>query len=134
MRKLAYFLPFIALAALLDGCAKTPSEPPACDSFQTPITFETDVASIMGSCAYTGCHDGNYQPDASGRIVPYNFNNYEDVRHVVENGQFERYVFHNKGDSLQGMPPRYAGGPLDDFSYLVLRCWLDSGHPKDTIN
>ena len=131
MRKLVYFLTLFALVTLLDGCAKTPTEPPACDAFPVRITFDTDVASIMGSCAYTGCHDGNNQPDASGRIAPFNFNNYEDVRHVVENGQFERYVFTNKGDSLQGMPPVYAGGPLDDFSYEILRCWLDSGHPKN---
>ncbi len=125
MRTPIAFALFVLFA--LGSCEKAPQT--TCGEYQ--YTFVNDIGGIMGNCAYSGCHDGNNQPDYSGRIAPFNFNNYEDVRHVVENGQFVRYVFHHKGDSLLGMPPRYAGGPLGDTDYDKLRCWIEQGYPEN---
>jgi hypothetical protein len=127
MRTPIAFALLLILSLTFGNCEKAPET--TCSA--TSYTFVTDVSGIMGNCAYSGCHDGNNQPDYSGRIAPFNFNNYEDVRHVVENGQFVRYVFHHKGDSLLGMPPRYAGGPLGDYDYDVLRCWIEQGYPEN---
>ena len=125
------FLPIIALICLFAACAKDQvrTVPDICDT--NVVTYTNTAMSIVNSyCSFSGCHDGEGGTDFGDRLAPFDFRTYEGLRHVLDNGQFERHVITLRGDSLAGMPPLYTGIVISDIEYDLLKCWIDQGFPE----
>lgn len=85
------------------------------------ITYQNTVKPIIdGSCAYSGCHDGQSE-------APGNFTRYNGLLNWLENGLFEQRVIINRD-----MPPADATGPTDlpQEHVRILRCWLQNDFPQ----
>lgn len=78
--------------------------------------FQNDIQPILkGSCAKSGCHDGD--------AIPQDFSVYADIQHYLEDSAVYYSVIINRN-----MP---EDGPLDSSQFKMIRCWLKSGYPNN---
>lgn len=120
----------LIFAAGSGACTKDQlPEPTFADSCLDSIpTYAGQIeAIIQASCAYAGCHlDGT---------APGVYTSYEGLLPNIESGDFRERVLNLKDDPNIGMPPNYApDGQPKDLSQAeldLIRCWLDSGFPKE---
>lgn len=105
----------------------------ACSKDETgcTTTYEEHIKPIIdNSCAYSGCHSG---ADAS-EWVPENsidYTNYEGILANLESGLFTARVL-----TVKNMPPDQFIPPdkpteLSEEELELIKCWVESGYPKD---
>ncbi len=100
-----------------------------CDTMM--VTYDAVVKDIIdNSCAYAGCH-------SPGGIGVGNYDSYDGLLPVLDNGLFESRVVTQKDDPALGMPPNssvYPESAKDDLTeeeLLTIQCWLLAGYPKN---
>ncbi|MGB1217552.1 MAG: hypothetical protein ACPG5P_06735 [Saprospiraceae bacterium] len=86
-----------------------------------PITYTNSTKSIIdASCAYAGCHAGQYDSFAG-------------IQSIIDNGKFKERVITMRDDVSMGMPPNYAtAGPKDltEAELEIIQCWIDGGYQE----
>ncbi len=96
------------------GCTSDMVAPP--EPCEVVGTYDDGVRDIIqSSCNLSGCHDGS-----SG---VGNYESYEGIRGVLENGKFRQTVIVEKT-----MP---KSGELTDEEFELLRCWSGNGFPEN---
>ena len=81
----------------------------------TEAKYYRDIQPILkNNCATSGCHNSS---TGLG-----NFNNYDELNEVCNNGKFQKRVLWNRD-----MPPF----KLDTCDFLKIRKWFNSGHQKN---
>lgn len=97
----------------LVGCKHYPEDIEPCQ-IPDEVKYYKDVKPIIQqNCATSGCHNST-----SGLG---NFNNYDELNTVCNNGQFQKRVLFK-----QDMPPF----KLDTCDFLKLKKWYYQGHKK----
>lgn len=97
------------------------------------ITYDNGIKEIIdSSCSYSGCHDG------AGGIGPGNYKVYDRrLLSDLESGSFEQRVINEMDNPVTGMPPSQTIYPetrkerLTEEELLLVRCWLEAGHPEN---
>jgi hypothetical protein len=103
------------------GCVHEPfsSVQPAAVQDNCPAVaplFNKDIRPIFASsCAKSGCHDGT--------TMPLDFSVYDNIKHYLDDSAVYYSVIIN-----HTMPEDH---PLDSVQFLLLKCWLKSGHPDN---
>jgi len=117
----------IIIGSLIGSCKHDPiipdPEPTFCE-INNPMYSDTIKAIISLNCSYTGCH-------GAGAVFG-DFTSYASMLSRLDNGKIEERVIDMKDDTMVGMPPYYAAGPVDltDSELELFKCWLDNGHPE----
>lgn len=110
---------FVTIATMLSGCYKDNEQylygEVICDT--TTVSFNKDIFPIIElNCTVTGCH-------TAGGTAPGTFENYNQVKAKVDDGQFKDRVLIS-----QDMPP---GVPLTDCQISHITKWLNDGAPNN---
>ncbi len=102
------------MAVLAISCTRDQvAEPEACDQI---MTYDGGIRELVrNKCNFSGCHDGS-----SG---VGNYNSYNGIRRVLENGSFRQEVV------VQRTMPK--SGTLTDEEFENLKCWSDNGFPEN---
>ncbi len=108
------------LVVLLEACTWRKEDlvvpfPPGCDT--TGLQYSTGAIQqiVTTKCAISGCHVG-------GTSAGWNFNNYPELKAVVDAGALKDRVFVKKD-----MPKT---GSLDACQYAQLQAWVNAGAPQ----
>lgn len=124
---------FVAVLYLIPSCTNDvlpePEIQAQCDTMM--VTYDAVVKDIIdNSCAYSGCH-------SPGGIGVGNYNSYDGLLPVLDNGLLESRVVTQKDDPALGMPPNSSVYPesikddLTEEELLIIQCWLLAGYPKN---
>lgn len=122
-------VPSLVFALLLMGSGCTSDQLPEptlseCGSL-TP-SYNVEIKPIIDqSCAYSGCHLDS---------APGQYDTYEGLLSILENGDFRKFVITERADPSLGMPPNFApaGRPkdLNEQEIELIDCWLQAGFPE----
>ncbi len=89
------------------------AQPEPCDIVKS---YDAGVREIIRpNCNTSGCHDGS-----SG---VGNYNTYQGMKRIIENGQFRQLVIVEKT-----MP---KGSDLTPADFEVLKCWAENSYPEN---
>ena len=125
-----WFLGFLSLIVIADGCSNIELPPPESCETNTP-TYNNEVKEIIAqTCAYSGCHDG------AGGLGPGDYMSYAGILSRLQSGLFASRVIDNASSPTTGMPPDasvYPESIQDDLTteqFETIRCWLQNGFPE----
>lgn len=100
----------IIFSVLLYACTSEKGEvaEPDCEA-----SYSVDILPIVQTSCTPGCHE-------PGGVGPGDFNEYDDLKDKVDDGQLESRVVVN-----MNMPP--PPGSLTNDEIDLIKCWIDNG-------
>ena len=93
---------------------------------EVDVTYDTNMKDIIDrNCAYSGCHSGT--PGTPGNYVTY------QGMQIHFGGEIADRVLARQNDTVFGMPPNYAEGPVDlsPEDFMLLNCWINQEFPEN---
>jgi len=117
----------IIMALLATACTSDQlPEPTPTDCTTLTPTYTVDIQPIIEqSCAFSGCHLDS---------APGNYDSYDGLLAVLENGKFRQRVITDRSDEVKGMPPNFTPDDrpkdLTEQEIELIDCWLIAGFPE----